>query len=306
MAAEGVAIAPAAGPPAPPRFRWKLSVGLLAVPMLAFLAYFFFFPAARLLFSSVLTQNAQGIIAPPYTLKHYARLIEVDLYARVFWNTLRISLVTSAVATVLAYPVAIVMVRGGAMVARLITLVVIAPLIVSVVVRGYGWQLVLANGPKGMLNWLLMTLGITDGPIPVLYSETAVVIGSLQIFFPLMVLPLASALGKIDPNLEDAASLLGAPWWRVFARITLPLSLPGFVAGFTMVFSLTAASFVIPVILGGTSALMLGNLIEQQIFVVYDWPFGAAIAVVLVGVVLLVNGVSMWLLEGRRMRRRQA
>jgi putative spermidine/putrescine transport system permease protein len=292
-----------------PKPRWpvvghvRLSAGYLALPLLLFLSYFFFYPAISLLLSSIQTQSSQGIVGPPFTLAHYIRLIDVDLYARVFWNTLRMSVITSLLATLLAYPVAIVMVKSRPAITRVITLIVIAPLIVSVVVRGYGWQLILANGPKGMLNWLLMTLGIVDAPIPVLYTEAAVIIGSLHVFYPMMVLPLASALGKIDPNLEDAARMLGAPWWKVFFRITLPLSLPGFVAGFTLVFSLTAGSFVIPAILGGPTALMLGNLIEQQIFVAYDWPFGAAIAAVLVGVVFIVNGLSMWLLEGRRLRR---
>jgi putative spermidine/putrescine transport system permease protein len=285
------------------RWRLHLTAGFLAIPMLAFLSYFFFYPAIRLLFSSIQTQNIQGIIGRPFTLAHYVRLVEVDLYARVFWNTLRISVITSALATVLAYPVALVMVKSRPLVTRIITLIVIAPLVVSVVVRGYGWQLILTNGPKGMLNWILMTLHIVDGPVSILYTEKAVIIGSLHVFFPMMVLPLASALGKIDPNLEDAARMLGAPWWKVFLRVTLPLSMPGFVAGFTLVFSLTAGSFVIPAILGGASAIMLGNLIEQQIFVVYDWPFGAAIALILVGVVFAVNGLSMWLLEGRRLRR---
>jgi len=285
------------------RWRLQLSAGYLAIPMLVFLAYFFFYPALGLLFSSIQTQNSTGIIGPPFTLAHYARLIDDDLYARVFWNTLRISVITSLLATVLAYPVALVMVKSRPMVTRIITLIVIAPLIVSVVVRGYGWQLILSNGPKGMLNWILMTLHIVDAPVSILYTEKAVIIGSLHVFFPMMVLPLASALGKIDPNLEDAARMLGAPWWKVFFRVTLPLSMPGFVAGFTLVLSLTAGSFVIPAILGGASAIMLGNLIEQQIFVVYDWPFGAAIALVLVGVVFAVNGFSMWLLEGRRLRR---
>jgi putative spermidine/putrescine transport system permease protein len=285
------------------RWRLYLPVGLLAIPMLAFLSYFFFFPAIRLLLSSIQTQNSQGIIGRPFTFAHYARLIDVELYARVLWNTLRISVITSLLATVLAYPVALVMVKSRPMVTRIITLIVIAPLIVSVVVRGYGWQLILQNGPKGMLNWILMTLHLVEAPLSILYTEKAVIIGSLHVFFPMMVLPLASALGKIDPNLEDAARMLGAPWWKVFLRVTLPLSMPGFVAGFTLVFSLTAGSFVIPAILGGASAVMLGNLIEQQIFVVYDWPFGAAIAVVLVGLVFVVNGISMWLLEGRRLRR---
>jgi putative spermidine/putrescine transport system permease protein len=282
--------------------RLTLPAALLAVPILIFLAIFFFYPAINLLFFSLLTQDAKGIVGRPLTLAHYARFFEIDLYLRVFWNTLRISLVTSAFAIVLGYPVAIVMARSGPIVSRLIALIVIAPLIVSVVVRSYGWQLILANTPAGLLNWVLMSVGITGAPLALLYSETAVVIGSLHVFFPMMVLPLASALGKIDPNLEDCARTLGAPWWKVFLRVTLPLSVPGLVAGFTLVFSLTAGSFVTPVILGGTTATMLGNLIEQQIFVVYDWPFGAAIAVVLVFVVFAINTLSMRLLEGRRLR----
>ena len=280
--------------------RLTLPAVLLAVPILIFLAIFFFYPAINLLFFSLLTQDAKGIVGPPLTLAHYTRFFEVDLYLRVFWNTLRISLVTSAFAIVLGYPVAIVMARSSPVVSRVIALIVIAPLIVSVVVRSYGWQLILANTPAGLLNWVLMSFGITSAPLAILYSETAVVIGSLHVFFPMMVLPLASALGKIDANLEDCARTLGAPWWKVFARVTLPLSVPGLVAGFTLVFSLTAGSFVTPVILGGTTATMLGNLIEQQIFVVYDWPFGAAIAVVLVFVVFAINTLSMRLLEGRR------
>jgi putative spermidine/putrescine transport system permease protein len=282
--------------------RLTLPAVLLAVPILVFLAIFFFYPAINLLFFSLLTQDAKGVVGPPHTLAHYTRFFEVDLYLRVFWNTLRISLVTSAFAIVLGYPVAIVMAKSGPIVSRIIALIVIAPLIVSVVVRSYGWQLILANTPAGLLNWVLMSLGITSEPLAILYSETAVVIGSLHVFFPMMVLPLASALGKIDPNLEDCARTLGAPWWKVFLRVTLPLSVPGLVAGFTLVFSLTAGSFVTPVILGGTTATMLGNLIEQQIFVVYDWPFGAAIAMVLVLVVFAINTLSMRLLEGRRFR----
>jgi putative spermidine/putrescine transport system permease protein len=282
--------------------RLTPSAALLAIPILLFLAFFFLYPAINLLLFSLLTQDAKGIVGRPFTLAHYIRFFEVDLYLRVFWNTLRISLITSALAILLGYPVAIVMARSSAVVTRIITLIVIAPLIVSVVVRSYGWQLILVNSPTGLLNWLLMSLGIISSPLAILYSQTAVIIGSLHVFFPMMVLPLASALGKIDPNLEDSARTLGAPWWKVFARITLPLSVPGLVAGFTLVFSLTAGSFVTPVILGGTTATMLGNLIEQQIFVVYDWPFGAAIAVVLVFVVFAINTLSMRLLEGRRFR----
>jgi len=115
-----------------------------------------------------------------------------------------------------------------------------------------------------------------------------------------MVLPLASALGRIDPRLEDAARTLGATSWRTFRKVTLPLSLPGLAVGCTLVFSPTAGSFVTPAILGGTGATMLGMLVDQQILVVYDWPFGATVATVLVAIVLVVNAVSMRALDRRR------
>lgn len=287
----------------------RTTVGLtcaLLLPLSAFLTVFFFLPAISLLVFSVMTQDARGVIGAPFTLEHYRRFFETALYSKVLWNTLRISLTTALCAAVLGYPVAMVMVRAGPAVTRAITLIVIAPLIVSVVVRSYGWQLILGNGPTGLLNWVLLSLGLTTSPVALLYTEMAVVIGSLHVFFPMMVLPLASALGKIDPALEPAARTLGAPWWSVFLRVTLPLSLPGLVAGFTLVFSLAASSYVIPAILGGTNALMLGNLIEQQIFAVYDWPFGATIATLLVGIVLTVNLASAKLLEGRWLSRSSA
>ena len=111
------------------------------------------------------------------------------------WATIRISLITSVIAAILAYPVATVLVRGNITTTRIITLIVIAPLAVSVVVRAYGWQLILGNGPTGLLNYVLMNLGIIGSPLTLLFSDAAVIIGSLHIFFPMMVLPLSSALG---------------------------------------------------------------------------------------------------------------
>lgn len=294
-----VAAMPVLAPPAPRRPWRRLSAGLLALPIGIFLCFFFFYPAANLLFFSVLTQDARGIVGRPFTLAHFEHLFHAPLYMKVFWTTLRVSLVTSVIAAVLAYPVAIVILRSRPAVARIVNLIVIAPLLVSVVVRAYGWQLILANGPAGVLNKLLMGLGLIHEPLSLLYSDAAVVIGSLHVFFPMMVLPLVAALGKVDPNLEDAARMLGGAGWRVFLRVTLPLSLPGLLLGFALVFTLTAGSFVTPAILGGTNVMMLGNLIEQQIFVVYDWPFGATIAAVLVGVVLAVNAISSRLLRSR-------
>jgi putative spermidine/putrescine transport system permease protein len=272
----------------------------LLLPSLVFLAVFFALPALGLVGYGFLTQSSSGTVGAPITLQHYRHFFGTALYSHVLLTTLRISLCTTAAAMLLGYPVALVMSRGASWVRRSITMIIIAPLIVSVVVRTYGWELILGNGPTGILNWVLLGLGFTRTPVRLLYSETAVVIGSLHVFFPMMVLPLASALGKIDPRLEDAARTLGAGTWRTFRRVTLPLSLPGLAVGGGLVFSLTAGSFVTPAILGGTGAQMLGMLVDQQILVVYDWPFGAAVATVLVAIVLVANILSHRALSQRR------
>jgi putative spermidine/putrescine transport system permease protein len=277
----------------------RLGPALLLSPSLLFLAVFFAIPALGLVAYSLLTQSAEGTVGLPLTLTHYRHFFGTPLYSRVLLITLRISLSTTLAAALLAYPTALVMTRSTPGIRRALTMIVIAPLIVSVVVRTYGWELILANGPTGILNWMLLTTGIARAPVRLLYTEAAVVVGSLHVFFPLMVLPLASALGKIDPRLEDAARTLGAGTWRTFRRVTLPLSLPGLAVGCGLVFSLTAGSFVTPAILGGTGAQMLGMLVDQQILVVYDWPFGATVATVLVAIVLAVNALSSRVLTRR-------
>lgn len=302
-------MAPTALPRAEPRLaqpavRARSTGWLMVLPATVFLLAFFVVPAAVLFSYSVLTQPKDGSIGLPLTLAHYAHLIETPLYLTVLLVTLRVSLWTAGLAVLLGYPVALAVVRGSPQVGRIVTIILVAPLVVSIVVRTYGWQLVLANGPAGVVNWLLHGVGFGPAPVRVMYSETAVVIGSLHVFLPMMVLPLASSLARINPALEEAARTLGAPSWRVFWRVTVPLSIPGLVAGFTIVFSLTAASYVTPAILGGNYAQMLGNLLEQQVVTVYDWPFSAAIAVVMVALTFAVNGFSVFVVE-RRLRARR-
>ncbi len=270
---------------------------LLLLPAIAFLLAFFLVPAFTLFAYSILTQRADGVVSTPVTLSHLTHFFTTPLYTHVLFSTLRMAAATAILAAIFGYPVSLVMIRSRPMMTRVMTIIVIAPLIVSVVVRTYGWQLILANNRSGVLNWLLMSAGIINHPIQVMYTEVAVIIGSLHVFFPMMVLPLVSALSKINPQMLDAASTLGAPPWRVFLRVSLPLSLPGLAVGFALVFSLTASSYVTPAILGGTGAQMLGNVIEQQIMAVYDWPFGAAAAVILVATVLAINLASTWFFE---------
>ena len=227
------------------------------------------------------------------------RLFTNPLYAKVLVVTLRVSLVTCLLAIVIGFPCALVIVRGHPLMARITTMVIIAPLVVSIIVRTYGWQLILANGNNGVVNWVLSQLGFGRAALRILYTESAVVIGSLHVFLPMFVLPLTSSLVRISPALEEAAATLGASAWKVFLRITLPLCIPGMIAGCTLVFALTFGSFVTPVLLGGNKALMLGTVLEQQVVAAYDWPFAAAIAVVMVLVVFAVNLLLFYFSERR-------
>jgi putative spermidine/putrescine transport system permease protein len=270
---------------------------MLLAPAVLFFLVVFILPVGLMIRYSFYQQTAAGDLASGATLTNYGRLAAVDLYRTVVFTTLRVSLWTTVVAMLLAYPLALVMVRGHHLVGRALTVIVIAPLLINVVVRTYAWRVILANGENGVLNWTLAHVGL--GPVQLLYTEWAIIIGSVHVFLPMMVLPLTAALGKINPGVEEAARTLGASSWTVFRRVTLPLSVPGLAVGCTLVFSLTASSFVTPALLGGNFAKMLGTLVEEQILVVFDWPFGAAIATLLTVLVMGVNLASVWLIERR-------
>ncbi len=276
----------------------RSAVGLaLLLPALVFLIVFLVLPSLILLGYSVLTQSQAGDISLPLTFASYERLIFSAAYRRVVILTLRVAFFTSLFTSLLAYPAAMVIAYGKPVFSRITMILVVAPLVVSVIVRTYGWQLLLGNSPTGGLNWVLHALGAGPTPVQVMYSEWAVVIASVHVFLPLMVLPLSASLGRINPSLNEAARMLGAPAWRAFLRVTLPLSMPGLVAGLTIVFSLTAGSYVTPQMVGGTRGLMLGVLLEQQINTAFDWPMAAAIAAVMVTIALVANVGVGWLSE---------
>ncbi|MFZ1428277.1 MAG: ABC transporter permease [Geminicoccaceae bacterium] len=274
-----------------------LAAVVLLGPAILFFLLCFVLPVGLMVRYSFLQQLPDGTLTSQFTLANYGRLAAVDLYRTVLLTTLRISLLTTLAAMLLAYPLALVMARGPALVGRLLTVLVIAPLLVNVVVRAYAWRTILANSNVGVLNWVLATFGL--GPVELLYTEWAIIIGSAQVFLPMMVLPLAAAIGRIDPAVEDAARTLGGSSLAVFRRITLPLSVPGLGVGCTLVFSLTASSFILPALLGGNFTKMLGTLVEEQILSVFDWPFGAAIATVMVVIVMAINLLYMTLVERR-------
>jgi putative spermidine/putrescine transport system permease protein len=278
----------------------KSLMGLaLLFPALAFLTVFLVLPSLILLGYSVLTQSQSGDISLPLTIGSYERLIFSSAYRRVVMTTLRVASFTALFTSLLAYPVAMVIAYGRPLASRVTMILVVAPLVVSVIVRSYGWQLLLGNSNTGVLNWILGALGAGPAPVKVLYTEWAIVIASVHVFLPLMVLPLSASLGRINPSLNEAARVLGAPAWRAFLRVALPLSMPGLIAGLTIVFSLTAASYVTPEMVGGNRGLMLGVLLEQQINTAFDWPMAAAIAVVMAAIALIATVGVGWFADGR-------
>lgn len=270
---------------------------VLVAPALVLLVGFFVLPAVQMLAYSVSGTVDSGVYEAHFTFENYRRLFAVDLYGSVLLRTVRVAAITSFICIFLAYPLAMAIARGTPFFARIVTMVVVAPLLVNVVIRSYGWSAILSR--NGALNWLLAQFGIDGRPMTLLYTETAVIIASVHVFLAFMVLPLTSALGRIDPSVEAAAALAGARPRQVFWRITMPLSLPGLAVGVSLVFSLTAAAYVTPQILGGNFAPLLGTLIEQQILTLHDWPFGAALSCVLVAMVLAVNLIFLRLTQRR-------
>jgi putative spermidine/putrescine transport system permease protein len=274
---------------------------LLALPAVVFLLACFVLPAVQMLLLGLGARTEAGVMQHGFTLENYRRAFATDLYWRVLLRTVRMATAAALIAAIVGYPLAWVLARGQAWLSRLVTLVLVAPLLVNVVVRSYGWSAILSR--NGLLAWTAQGLGLAgEEPPALLYTEWAVLIASVHVFLPFMVLPLAGAIGRIPPAAEQAATIAGAGPLRRFLRITLPLSLPGLVVGLPLVFSLTAAAYVTPQILGGNFAPLLGTLIEQQVLTLHDWPFGAALATLLVAMVLVVNLLFIGVI-GRRMNR---
>lgn len=279
------------------RFSSTRHTGLFMVlPALVFLGVWFIWPVISMIASSLSAHVVDGVTIKGITLENYTRLFSSDLYFRILARTIRIALLTCLCAAIFAYPLAIAIARGGPSLARLVTITILAPLLVNVVVRSYGWQTILNK--TGALAWVLKQVGITNPPV-LLYTEWAVLIACVHVYLPFMVMPLASAIDRIDRTVEEAARVAGATRLRVFMKVILPLSLPGLAVGASLVFSLSSAAYVTPQVLGGNFSPLLGTLIEQQILTLNDWPFGAAISTLLIAMVLAVNLVFLKIVNRR-------
>lgn len=214
------------------------------------------------------------------TLENYARLLSDAYNVGVIAETFRVAAVVTAVALVLGYALAYFLSRAAPAWRGLFIFLVIAPLMTGVIVRTYGWIVLL--GTDGLVNRALMALGLVARPLQLLNSEPTVIVALVHLMLPFMVFPIFSALVGQDPHLVPAASTLGARPLRAFLEVTLPISRSGVVMGSALVFTITAGAVVTPALLGGRDVMMMGQMIYQLVLSTFNWPLGAAFAFVLV------------------------
>lgn len=259
----------------------SLSILLISV----WLVLFVLIPNLMILVLSILTRDESQFYRWDYTWENYQRLFD-PVYLQVFIHSLWMAVVTTLLCLLLAYPFAYFVAQAPKRWRNLLLLLVIIPFWTNSLIRTYAIKVIL--GTKGLLNTVLLELGLIETPLRLLYTETAVILGLTYLLLPFMILPLFAVLEKIDPNLNEAAADLGANAWKRFWRITVPLSLPGIIAGSLMVLLPALGMFYISDILGGAKNLVVGNIIKSQFLDARDWPFGSAASVTLTVVMALM------------------
>jgi len=267
-----VTAAPAANGP-----EW----GLLA-PLGAFFVLFFAAPLVVLL----LVSFSDGLALDGLTLSHYAKFLGDTFSLGILVDTLLLGAKATAVCLLFGLPLAWVCVHAGPRQRSLLLFLVILPILTSVVVRTFAWIVIL--GQQGILNKAFLSLGLIDSPLRLLFSEVGVVMVLAQVQMPLMVLPILTVMSKLDPNLADASRALGAGEWRTLWRVTLPLSLPGVIAGCILTYSASVTAFVTQTLIGGARLVYMPLHIYQQAIGANNWPFAAAISVIFMFAVLVV------------------
>jgi ABC-type spermidine/putrescine transport system permease subunit I len=257
---------------------------VLLAPGLTVLTLFLLVPLGLIVVISVFTYSPTQIWLPPVTTANYVKFFD-PYYLGVTWTTVRIGLVTTLVCALLGYPLAYFLARLRSRWIGLCLFLLITPLMVSSVIRIFGWLVIL--GRQGLVNTALGAVGFAR--VDLLYNEPAVVVGLTELLLPFMVLPLMTAIETIPRSVEEAARNLGAGSFALFQRVLLPLSLPGLVSGALLVYSVSISALVTPALMGGRKTRMLGNLVYDEVLTSMNWPFASAIAVVL----LIVTGAVM-------------
>ncbi len=291
--------------------RNHLHKWLIGGPPFAYLVVFFAIPVLIMVAASFRYPGEFGGLGPIFsegesglqldlTTESYGRFFSDFIYTALFLKSFAYATITTIVCLVIAYPLAMLIARSSKKHRDLLVLLVILPFWSNFLIRVYAWMIIL--GPQSVfvmaLNHALGLFGL--GPVTLLYTPFAVIVGLVYVHLPFMVLPLYANLEKHDPALLDAAQDLGANAWRRFWRVTFPLSLPGVYAGAALVFIPALGIFAIPDILGGTEGIMIGNVIKQQFLDSRDWPFGSVLSMVLTVMAVGFAGLAAWVARRSR------
>lgn len=279
-----------------PDHRNRGYAALLLAPIAALYLCFLVAPVSYFLAVSLFKYSPQQLYIPTITGENYGRLFLDGYYRSIILNTFRIAATVTAITLVLGYAIAYFLTRVANAWRGILMFLVIAPLMTGVIVRTYGWIVLL--GGEGLVNAALIKLGLASEPLQLLNREATVIVALIHIMLPYMVFPIFSSLASQDPHLTPAASTLGARPLRCFLEISLPLSRSGVVMGSVLVFTLTAGSVVTPQLLGGRDVTMMGQTIYQLILSTFNWPLGAAVAAILVACQFFV--IALYFKKTRR------
>ena len=253
---------------------------LLLLPAIAVLTLAFVTPVAGMLLMSV--QSPEG----GFDFSNFSRLFESEYHLQAAWRSLKLGLIQTAITLILAVPLSYIMARAGSRIRSLLLMVIILPLMTSVVVRTFGWIVLMS--PTGLIMQIPGMDLLISGTQGLLGTETGVVIAMVQVLLPFAVLSILGVISGIKPQLEEASRTLGAGFWRTLWHVVLPLSMPGIVAGATLVFVLSVSSFITPRFIGGMQIPVFAQTIYVDATTNLNWPFAAAQAVLLFAGVMLV------------------
>ena len=275
---------PAGRPPGKRRDRWWMAV----MPFYLFTVFFVALPMVYLLVLSFLTRARAWGVVNEFTLDNYLRIAK-PVYLNTFKESFQMAVLTTIGTLLAGYPFGYFMARLPKRAKSLMMLLVVIPFWTSALMRMYGWIIIFRS--NGLLDKLLMGVGLTDSPLKLLYSYPAVLVGMVYSLLPFMILSVYSSTDKMDWGLVEAARDLGATKWEAFFTITMKLTLPGILSGIVLVFIPSMGLFFIADILGGGKVMLVGNLIQNQLQSGRDWPFAAALSVVL----MMFTSVMIWI-----------
>jgi spermidine/putrescine transport system permease protein len=271
--------------------RTRLNALFVTLPPFVWIALFLFTPYCLLFCYSFWSLGEFQQILHHATLANYVHLFTTPLYLTVILRSLRIAFSVVVLSLLIGYPLAFFLVFHAGRYRHLLYQAVVIPLWVSYLVRAYAWKVIFGN--EGVLNTLLLWLHAAKHPLGfLLYSPFAVIVTLTHIYVPFVVLPVVASLEKIPRELLESSSDLGARPWQTFLRVILPLSLPGVISGATLAFLLSFGDFLAPLLLGGPSSVMIANIVANLFGADYNWPLGAAVAVVILLIVIGILSVT--------------